>query len=525
MPKIGRLYCLIMTQTKLPTHSILQIQETLRPAIPVVFGCKDYRDQKQLIERIDLILRKSGIEQLFVRLSLSKKEEESAGVIIAEKERARVAEQRSRYAKRSEQVLRCNVLRGILGESFRGMSKRLAECPLFRQFCKLDELEMVRVPSKSTLQDYAAWLPQEKMKQVLDALTLALGDAEKAAEMELEEALAMEVAYIDTTCLKANIHFPVDWILMRDAIRSLIKTITTIRRHGLKKRMPEPSSFIKEINSLCIAMGTTHRKSDGKKQKKKILRFMKRLTNTVKGHAERYRNALDQEWTKTDWTRKQADMMLRHLDNILDQLPEAIRQAHERIIGERQVASKEKILSLYEKEIHVINRGKQGAQVEFGNTLLIAEETSGYILAHELLEKQSPGDAKLLLKHCSNLQAVTKGRLSAIGADRKFSTIATNKLLSKEKIYNALCPVDPRELSRRMKEEERLKIMLKRRAQSEGRIGILKNVFLQGTPKAKGYKNRAMQVSWAVLTHNLWLVARKASWKEAELAPLVALAA
>ena len=67
--------------------------------------------------------------------------------------------------------------------------------------------------------------------------------------------------------------------------------------------------------------------------------------------------------------------------------------------------------------------------------------------------------------------------------------------------------------------------MLKRRAQSEGRIGIVKNVFLQGTPKAKGYKNRAMQVTWAVLAHNLWLVARKASWKKAELSPEMALAA
>lgn len=36
--------------------------------------------------------------------------------------------------------------------------------------------------------------------------------------------------------------------------------------------------------------------------------------------------------------------------------------------------------------------------------------------------------------------------------------------------------------------------MLKRRAQTEGRIGILKNVFLQETPRAKGFENRALQV-------------------------------
>jgi hypothetical protein len=503
-----------------PSFHSVTIQETFRPALPVVFGCKDYREQEKLIKRIDLVLSKSGVEKLFVRLSLEQYDVASAKVIITDKDRVRVAEQRSRHAQRSEQVLRCNVLRSILGESLRGMSKRLAECPLFRRFCKLEELEMVRVPSKSTLQDYESWLPQEKMKRILDTLTLALSDEKKAQEMELEEALSMEVAYVDTTCLEANIHFPVDWVLMRDAIRSLMKTVTTIRRHGLKKRMPEPSSFIKEINSLCIAMTAANRKADSKKQRKKILRIMKRLTKTVEKHAKRYRDALDKEWEKTDWTRKQADMMLRHLDRVLVALPEAIRQAHERIIGERQVPSEEKILSFYEREIHVINRGKPGAQVEFGNTLLIAEEASGYILAHELLEERSPGDAKLLLKHCSNLQEVTKHQLSAIGGDRQFSSAATKKLLAKEEIYNALCPKDPEELSKQIKEEEQFKNMLKRRAQSEGRIGILKNVFLQGTPKAKGYKNRTIQVTWAVLAHNLWVIARKTLCNEVELAPL-----
>ena len=75
-----------------------------------------------------------------------------------------------------------------------------------------------------------------------------------------------------------------------------------------------------------------------------------------------------------------------------------------------------------------------------------------------------------------------------------------------------------------MKEEDqRLKKLLRRRAQTEARIGILKNIFLQETPKAKGYEHRAMQVTWAVLAHNLWVVARRGRWKEEEeIIPLTA---
>jgi len=51
---------------------------------------------------------------------------------------------------------------------------------------------------------------------------------------------------------------------------------------------------------------------------------------------------------------------------------------------------------------------------------------------------------------------------------------------------------------------------LKRRAATEGRIGIFKNVFLGRRLLAKGFEHRQLATGWAVLTHNLWVVARMA---------------
>ena len=42
---------------------------------------------------------------------------------------------------------------------------------------------------------------------------------------------------------------------------------------------------------------------------------------------------------------------------VVEKLPAAIRQAHERIIGERQVQNDEKILSLYEGHASVYCNG------------------------------------------------------------------------------------------------------------------------------------------------------------------------
>ena len=61
--------------------------------------------------------------------------------------------------------------------------------------------------------------------------------------------------------MKLNIHFPVDWVLLRDATRTLVKAIRLIRKQGLKKRMPEPQAFLKRMNQLAMEMTRQGRRS------------------------------------------------------------------------------------------------------------------------------------------------------------------------------------------------------------------------------------------------------------------------
>ena len=122
---------------------------------------------------------------------------------------------------------------------------------------------------------------------------------------------------------------------------------------------------------------------------------MKELARTVQKHAERYLELLESKRLETDLSEKEAARIIDRLDNILNQLPQAIKQAHERIIGERRVKNKDKILSLYEDEIHVIVRGKAGAEVEYGNTLVLVEQKEGVI--HGQCQRAPFGDAVLAI--------------------------------------------------------------------------------------------------------------------------------
>ncbi len=175
----------------------------------------------------------------------------------------------------------------------------------------------------------------------------------------------------------------------------------------------------------------------------------------IEGHARRYRQLLDERWQETDWSRAQAEVVLRRIDGILEQLPAAIEQAHERIIGGRQVPNGKKILSLYESDLHVIVRGKAGAEVEFGNSLLISEQSDGVIVDYELLRDASPGDARWLGRSLERIEALRGGEpVFGVAADRSFDSVANQRFLKEKDIFNALCPRHPRALQERMEEDE-----------------------------------------------------------------------
>ena len=267
----------------------------------------------------------------------------------------------------------CNVVRELTGESARGLSIPMADSELLQWFCGIDRVDVVRVPSKSALDRYEKLMPETVVRKIVDQLNrLAATTGEEGQSMlELEKPLDIEALFLDTSCVKANIHFPVDWVLLRDATRTLMKAVTIIRRHGQKNRMSDPAEFIRGINRLSIEMTHTRRRPESNKARKQVLRRMKKLMKKIGLHARKHRDLLENEREQTDLSEGEAAVIIKRIDLIREQLPQAIRQAHERIIGGRQVANEDKILSLYDPDIHVLVRGKAGAEVEFGNTLLL----------------------------------------------------------------------------------------------------------------------------------------------------------
>ena len=214
-----------------PQITFIPCEEHFRPVLPTIEGNVDYLALRGQLITIDELLRTSGVENEFVVRSLehwiktlSESEVEQielsgegqSGVIQLEDLVS--GKRQQRFQEHSIRALRCSIARTLLVGSFRDFAARLADSPLLQWFCKVAQLDRVKVPAKSTVQRYSTWLPEEDMREVINVLLRKAGAAMADGKqvLDLEEPLDLSTMFLDTTCVTANIHFPVDWVLLRD---------------------------------------------------------------------------------------------------------------------------------------------------------------------------------------------------------------------------------------------------------------------------------------------------------------------
>ncbi len=477
----------------------IAIQCLLRPALTVVDRCLDYDNFRATIERIDRLLIDSEVESQGVDLALERGQPMSV----------KARQKRANFALKA---LRMETLRYLLGGiSFRHLSRALGSSDLLADFCRVRHIDGIRGISKSTLERASKFFSEEQLRALHRTLTEVVGDADLARQVVgLDKPIDTTICLIDGTCLEVNIHWPTDWVLLKDVAGTLLKAIRLIReKAGLRHRMPiEPEPLARQMNRLCIQMTHSRRRKDSARQRKGILRQMKKLLKRIGEHARSHRELLQACREQSDYSEKQVQQILTRMERMSELIPVVIKQAHERIIGGRQVKNAEKVLSVYEPDAQVIVRGKAGQEVEFGNTLFLGESVEGYLLDWKLYGSRTPSENEQMQESLQRQNRFNLAEpIAAMCADRGFASQRARRQLAQEGIYDALCPRDPKQLKKRM-EEPHFRQLQKRRASTEGRIGVLKNRWQAGRLRSKGFANRSISVAWSVLSHNLWKVAK-----------------
>jgi len=467
-------------------------------------GNHEYRQQYQTLMIVDQAIEAAHLETPLVKHFLKLAREKKAFQALKTGCSPRLsANEHDNAVYDAVFALRASVLRKEMGCSLRSFALYLSMSDLYQWFCGLERFHTPNIPGKSKIHELENLIPPALLNDIEQRLMSTL----KGDEILLEP-IGFDECYFDCTCIEVNIHHPIDWLLLRDATRTLMKATKRIRKAGLTNRMPkEPGLFISEMNNLCIKMANCKRQKNAGKKRKATLREMKQLVKKVVKHADKHLELLLEKWQQTGMTLPWVRQIAKQMTNVLDQVDQAVHNAHERIIGQRKVKNNDKILSLYEPDVNVIVRKKAGKEVEFGNTLYLAEQAEGFIVDWLLFRGQAPADSKMIKGSIERIEQLT-GTTPKLGVgDRGFDSKKNREYFEKHHIHNGICPKAPAMLQERS-EDEVFKLAQKRRSQTEARIGIIKNCFCNTPVLQRGFDNRETHMGLSILSHNLFKAAR-----------------
>lgn len=141
--------------------------------------------------------------------------------------------QRCTRAEFAVKALRIQTLRTMLGNpAYRVFSRMVAGSDLLADFCRVRKIDGISEISKSTVERASKFFRSDQVRWMHQVLIEMSREEDRAGEIGLARAVETGEVLIDGMCLEANIHYPVDWVLLRDVSTTLLKATKLVRKAG-----------------------------------------------------------------------------------------------------------------------------------------------------------------------------------------------------------------------------------------------------------------------------------------------------
>lgn len=391
----------------------------------------------------------------------------------------------------SEQILRSIVVMFMEEQSYRDTVILVENSEFLRNFIKLGNKVMMDF---TFLCKAFTAVSEETWKAINGSLS---------RYAKKEEKITTEKLRIDTTAYETNIHYPTDSSLLWDSYRTSARLMKDgrdeMRQVGLIHRF-----HTKKVRKLALYISRNGGKKD-KGVQQKIKSTYRKLIERVKwivSVGEVAEKSLSIGNLK-------AMAVAAELNHYLPIEEKIISQAERRVIMGEQVASTEKVYSLFEEHTELIKRGKAGKPIEFGHKVLLAETGEKFIIHYETMPRQKADTD--LIKESLDIHVKVFGSNPAVLAGDKgfYESREQIRNLSKKIETVSICKKGRRTAEEDKREStEEFKAGQRFRAGIEGTISVLKRAFKLSRCFFKGFKNFASSVGCAVFCHNLVMLAR-----------------
>ena len=394
------------------------------------------------------------------------------------------------------QVLRSLVLMRLKNWDYRELRERIADGLTLRQFT---DFYCALVPKHDAFQRGFIRLTPQTLKAVNDLVVRA------AVELGLEDGTKLRV---DTTVVQTDIHHPTDNTLLWDVVRvvtrlvrRLAKALELRRIKGFCDRTRAARRRMYEIQRMT----TRQRHQQQTRTYRVLIDIAEEVVGNARAGLERTRMMRGKDML-SDMAIEELRGQIEHFCGLGDRV---IDQARRRVPFGEQVATEEKIYSIFEPHTDLIKRGKVRTPVEFGHKVFLAESAEGLITQYEVLKGNPPDEVHV----ASSLQRHRRAFGQApqlYGSDRGFFS---EQNLASCKYAGVKLVCIPQRGGKRTPRREAyessaaFKNGQRFRAGIEGRISVLFRGRGMKRCLAEGRDRFELWVSAAVLANNLMRIA------------------
>jgi transposase, IS5 family len=286
--------------------------------------------------------------------------------------RYRLTPVHGRHSTPAEVLLRLLVVQHLYAldaGSYAETVERVADSLVLRWYCRID---FHQVPAKATLLRWAATIRPATVHALVDRATLLATQATVTRARKLR---------VDSTCVQTSIHHPIDSGLLDDGVRVLGRLIRRARplvqaslasvRDAFRSRLRTSRRLVQRIHRVSRLQGAAP-----EAQRRALYHHLLDVTRQTVRQAQRVRTALQALPTLHAGATRPPRAVHRltarlaaQFDRFLPLVEQVIHQAQQRVLDGQAVASREKVLSLFEPHTRVVQRGcggKTKAAVEFG---------------------------------------------------------------------------------------------------------------------------------------------------------------
>src|SRR3974390_1890333 len=304
------------------------------------------------------------------------------------------------------QILRSLVLMRVKNWDYRELRERIADGLTLRQFT---DFYCAPVPKHDAFQRSFVRLTPQTLEAINELVIRA------AVELGLEDGAKLRV---DTTVVQTDIHHPTDNTLLWDVIRVVTRLV---RRLAKALELRRIKGFCDRTRAARRRMYEIQRRTTRQRheQQARTSRLLIDIAEEVVGNAraglERTRTIRGKD-VFTDMAIEELRGQIEHFCHLGDRV---IDQARRRVLFGEQLATDEKIYSIFEPHTDLVKRGKVRTPVEFGHKVFLAESAAGLITQYEVLRGNPPDEVHVAFSLQRHRQSF--GRAPQLyGSDRGF---------------------------------------------------------------------------------------------------------